>query len=272
MPVQIHEPERATNFDNVWAALMELRESQKETGRLLRESREEAGRLLRESREEADRRMRETDLKMQETDRRMRESREEADRRMQEADRRMRESREETDRLLRESREEADRRMRETDLKMRETDRRMRETDSKISRLGSRIGDLIEHLTASNILEQFKNQGYEFTRVSRNNKLKDANNRTLAEIDILLENGEFAMVVEVKSLLTLADVKDHMKRMRTLRQYADAHNDARKYVSSVSGALIEDEARDFALETGIYVIEHTGDTVQIRAPDRVRTW
>jgi Holliday junction resolvase-like predicted endonuclease len=193
MPVQVHEPQRGLNFDDVWVALMELRESQKETERLMRESWQEA-------------------------------------------------------------------------------QWRMQETDCKISRLGSCIGDLIEHLTTANILEQFKDKGYEFTRISRNNKLKDANNRTLAEIDILLENGDFAMVVEVKSLLTLADVKDHIKRMRKLRQYADEHRDTRKYVSSVSGALIEDAARDFALEKGIYVIEHTGDTIQIKVPGTVQTW
>ncbi|MDR1352266.1 MAG: hypothetical protein LBK05_03195, partial [Treponema sp.] len=60
--------------------------------------------------------------------------------------------------------------------------------------------------------------------------------------------------------------------MGTLRQYADAHHDTRKYVSSVSGALIEDEARNFALEKGIYVIEHTGETIQIKVPGKVRTW
>ncbi|MDR3146450.1 MAG: hypothetical protein LBU21_09240 [Treponema sp.] len=160
----------------------------------------------------------------------------------------------------------------ETDRMMQETARRMRETDRQIGKLGSRIGDLIEHLTASNLPEHFKALGYEFTRISRNNKLKDANNQTLAEIDIILENGDFAMVVEVKSLLTLADVKEHIKRMEILRRYADAHRDLRKYVSSVSGALIEDEARAFALDKGIYVIEHAGEAVRIRAPQKVRTW
>jgi Holliday junction resolvase-like predicted endonuclease len=147
-----------------------------------------------------------------------------------------------------------------------------KETSRQIGRLGSHIGDLIEHLTAANLPEHFKALGYEFTRISRNNKLKDANNQTLAEIDIILENGDFAMVVEVKSLLALADVKDHIKRMEILRQYADAHKDTRKYVSSVSGALIEDEAGTFALDRGIYVIEHAGDAIQIRAPQKVRTW
>ncbi|MDR2143557.1 MAG: UTP--glucose-1-phosphate uridylyltransferase [Treponema sp.] len=212
---QAHEQRRDISFNDVWTALMELRESQKETDRLFRESQKETDRLFRESQKE-------------------------------------------TDRLFRES--------------QKETAEQMKETDRKISRLGSRLGDLIEHLTASNILEEFKKQGYEFTRISRNNKIKDEKNRILAEIDILLENGDFAMVVEVKSLLTTSDVKDHIKRMETLRRYADLHGDRRKYVSSVSGALIEEAARDFALRSGIYVIEHPGERIQIKSPETVRTW
>jgi hypothetical protein len=193
----------------------------------------------------------------QETDRRFQET----DRRFQETDQKIKETAEqmkETGRLFRESQEE--------------TARQMKETDRKIGRLGSRLGDLIEHLTASNIVEEFRKQNYDFTRVSRNNKIKDEKNRILAEIDILLENGEFAMVVEVKSRLTLADVKEHIKRMETLRRYADLHGDRRKFVSSVSGALIDEEARDFALHSGLYVLEHPGERVQIHAPETVRAW
>jgi predicted glycoside hydrolase/deacetylase ChbG (UPF0249 family) len=160
----------------------------------------------------------------------------------------------------------------ETDRKFQETDRKMKETDRQIGRLGNRLGDLIEHLTASNLLDQFRLLNYTFTRISRNTKIKDPDNRIRAEIDLLLENGEYAMAVEVKSLLTLMDVKEHIKRMETLRHYADIHQDKRKYVSSVSGALVEEEARDFALEKGIYVIEHPGETVEILVPQTVRTW
>jgi hypothetical protein len=188
----------------------------------------------------------------------------ETDRKFQETDRKF----QETDRKI----QETARQMKETDLKMQETAQRMKETDRQIGRLGNRLGDLIEHLTASNLLEQFKQLNYEFTRVSRNNKIRDLDNQILAEIDILLENGEYAMVVEVKSLLTLTDVKEHIKRMETLRRYADLHRDERKYVSSVSGALIEEDARDFALKKGIYVIEHPGETVEILIPETVRTW
>ena len=63
MEAQAREPQMGLTFEKVWAALMELRESQRETERLLRESQQETDRLMRET----DRKMQETDRKMQET-------------------------------------------------------------------------------------------------------------------------------------------------------------------------------------------------------------
>ena len=160
----------------------------------------------------------------------------------------------------------------ETREQMKETDRKFRETDRKISELGSRIGQLIEQLTASNILEKFRELGYKFTQVSRNHLIEDEEGRFLAEIDLLLENGDCAMVVEVKSLLTLSDVKEHQERIKTLRSYKNKRNDCRKYAGAVTGALINKNAREYALENGMYVIEQTGDTVQIKAPEKPYYW
>jgi hypothetical protein len=56
------EPRRGLTFEDVWAALMELRESSKET----------------------DRRMKETDRRMKETERILKESGQETDRRIKE--------------------------------------------------------------------------------------------------------------------------------------------------------------------------------------------
>jgi hypothetical protein len=153
-----------------------------------------------------------------------------------------------------------------------ETDRKFQETDRKISKLGSRIGQLIEHFAASNLLEKFRELGYEFTRISRNHDIEDERGRFLAEIDLLLENGDCAMVVEVKSLLTRSDVKEHLKRLKTLRVYADKHNDTRKYAGAAAGALINKNAREYALGNGIYVVEQAGDTVRIEAPEKPSFW
>jgi CRISPR/Cas system-associated exonuclease Cas4 (RecB family) len=153
-----------------------------------------------------------------------------------------------------------------------ELDRKMAETDRQIGRLGSRLGELIEHLTASNIIEKVNAEGYRFDHISRNHKIKDEKNKVLAEIDILLEDGDYAMVVEVKTNLTKTDVKEHLQRMDTLRRHADAHGDKRKYVSGVAGALLEEGVREYALKQGLYVIEHPGQTIEIIAPPQKREW
>ena len=166
---------------------------------------------------------------------------------------------------------ETDKKFQETDKQFKETDKKFQETDRKIGKLGSRLGDLIEHLAASNMVEKFQELGYSFTHTSRNHILKDEHRR-YAEIDILLENGEYALAVEVKSLFTLADVKEHLKRMEILRGYADGRQDKRRYIGAIAGALVNEDARDFALTSGFYVIEQSGDTVRIKRPVQVKTW
>ncbi|GHV91323.1 hypothetical protein AGMMS50268_18260 [Spirochaetia bacterium] len=178
--------------------------------------------------------------------------------------------------MFQESGREFDRRLQESERKfqemIRETDQRMAETDRQISRLGNRLGELIEHLTASNIVEKVNAEGYRFDHISRNHKIKDEKNNVVAEIDILLEDGDYAMVVEVKTNLTKTDVKEHLQRMDTLRHHADAHEDKRKYISGVAGALIEEGVREYALKQGLYVIEHPGQTIEILAPPQKREW
>ena len=107
--------------------------------------------------------------------------------------------------------------LQETDRIVRENARQMEETDRRISRLGNRIGELIEHFAASNLLEKFEELGYEFTDISRNIIIKNKRKEHLAELDLLLEDGEYAMVVEVKSLFNKNDVIEHQERMKIVR-------------------------------------------------------
>ena len=153
-----------------------------------------------------------------------------------------------------------------------ETDRQMQETDRQISRLGNRIGELIEHFAASNLLEKFDELGYEFTTISRNIIIKNKRKEHLAELDILLEEGEYVMVVEVKSLFNKNEVIEHQERMKVVREHADRRGDKRKYLAAVAGATIDGTAREYALESGIYVIEQTGDTVRIKTPPSLTYW
>jgi hypothetical protein len=190
----------------------------------------------------------ETDRKFQETDRKMQET----DRQLKETDRKM---------------QETDRQIKETWLQMQETDRQLKETDRKIGRLGGRLGELVEHLMAPNILAKFNALGYVFGRAGPNVRFVDKDNRTIAEVDILLENGDVVLAVEVKSKLTTENVQEHLERLEKLRRYADDHGDRRKLIGAVAGAIISEGVKPFAFRNGLYVIEQAGDTVKIDIPE-----
>jgi hypothetical protein len=184
----------------------------------------------------------------------------------QETDRKM----QETDRIV----QETARQMRETDRKMQETDRKMQETDRKISKLGSKLGDLIEELIFPNILEKFNQLGYGFGRMASNVRYKDSCGEYVAEVDILLENGDVVLAVEVKTTLTDNDVRDHLRRMEKLRNYGDEHRDTRKLLGAVAGAIASREVKDFAVKSGFFVLEQSGDTIKISVPKnfKPREW
>jgi hypothetical protein len=180
----------------------------------------------------------------------------ETDKRIQETDRQLKESMAKTDRHLRESKAETDRALKETDLALKEASR-------IVGDLGNKFGRLAEHLVVPNMLKKFNALGYEFTRTSRNIKILGPDKNPLTEIDVLLENGEFAIVVEVKSDFSVNYIGQHVERMEKLRGYWDDHNDKRKLIGAVAGAIMEDKVKALALDTGFYVIVQSVDTVKI---------
>ena len=142
-----------------------------------------------------------------------------------------------------------------------------RATDKKIGDLGNRFGELAEHLVAPNIKEKFNALHFVFERVSQNHEIYDADGHCIAEIDILLENGDTVMAVEVKSKPLQKDIDEHVKRMEILRNRANIRHDNRKFQGAIAGAIMKEEVRDYAHRTGFYVIEQTGDTVAITIPE-----
>jgi hypothetical protein len=195
----------------------------------------------------------------------------ETDRRFKETDRQFQEMAKERDRQFQEMTKERDRQFQEM---TKETDRQFRETDRKISKLGSRIGDLVEELIVPNLLEKFNKLGYVFGKVAPNVRYSDSRGSFIAEVDILLENGDVVLAVEVKTNLTDNDVRDHLGRMEKLRRYADAHQDRRKLLGAVAGAIASEEVKAFAIKSGFFVLEQSGDTVRISVPEgfKPREW
>ncbi|MDR2662178.1 MAG: hypothetical protein LBC31_04195 [Treponema sp.] len=198
----------------------------------------------------------------------------ETDRQLQELSRRF----EETDRFIKEMTARSDREMEKTrqsiEKMMDKTDRQIAKTDKQIGELGNRFGELAEHLVTPNIAEKFRALNYTFTRAGPNVEFFSRDRKFLAEVDVWLENGDFAMAVEVKSRLRKEHVEEHIKRMGILRAYFDERQDPRKLLGAMAGAIVPVELRNYVLKKGFYVIEQSGDTVKIEAPEgfKPRMW
>jgi predicted RNase H-related nuclease YkuK (DUF458 family) len=169
---------------------------------------------------------------------------------------------------------ETDRQMKETALRMAETDKRieetarqMKETDKQIGKLGKRFGEMVEYMVVPNLIRKFGELGFVFTRVHQNTKIEDERHNIYAEVDAFMEDGDRVMIVETKTKPSIEDVKDHVEHMGKHRVYADLHNDKRKYLGALAGVVVSKNVKDYALKNGLYVLEPSGDTFNITAPE-----
>jgi hypothetical protein len=156
-----------------------------------------------------------------------------------------------------------------------ETARQMKETDRKIGDLGNRFGELAEHMVAPSIRTKFNERGFHFDQTATDMEFADPETgKVIAEVDVFLQNGDIAIAVEVKAKPKREDVDDHVQRMEVLRRYADRKNDKRQFQGAVAGAIMGKDVRRYILENGFYLIEQTGDTVQITIPEgfTARSW
>ena len=138
-----------------------------------------------------------------------------------------------------------------------------REAHQKISALGSRIGEIVENMVAGNIVEKFRTLGYDIIQCGRNISYEYKKLGISGEIDLFLEDGDIAILIEVKTSLETADVRKHMERLEQYRRCADARGDKRRFVGAVAGAVVKKDTKDFAHENGMYVIVQSGEAVEI---------
>jgi hypothetical protein len=184
----------------------------------------------------------------------------ETDRKFQETDRQFKE----TDRKFQEAREESDRQDQKARLELKEI---RRETQKILDDLGRKLGVVDTYMFIPNLHTQFHRFGFTFGKSSTNLFIQDRIHQIHTEVDVLLENGDCAMAVEIKTQPNSNDIRDHVERMEKLRQWADLHNDNRKLYGAIAGAIFPDNVLNYALKRGFYVIEQSGDTLNVTAPD-----
>jgi hypothetical protein len=156
----------------------------------------------------------------------------------------------------------------ETARLFRETDKKIKQTNEQYGDLSHRFGEVVEHLVAPGIEEKFNEMGYHFSEVyDGDNRIKNEKGEKIAEIDILMENGETILAVEVKSKPNNKDVNEHIKRVKTLRETRSKKKDNRKIIGAIAGAIFKNNVKEAAQKAGFYVIVQTGDTMRIDMPE-----
>ena len=151
-----------------------------------------------------------------------------------------------------------------------ETDRILKEKNAefyeKLGHLTNLFGDVTEAMVAPKICEKFEEFGLYFPQANPNVRINDRRRNISFEIDIMLENGDKAMLIEVKTKLTIERINYHLNRLEKMRKYADLRGDKRTFLGAVAGIVVTDKARNYALSKGLYFIEYKGENFHITPP------
>ncbi len=192
-----------------------------------------------------------------------------------EFDRMMKESKMEADKRDKERKEEFDKRQAEYEKRQAESKAEAdklnkelkKEFNERLGALTNLFGDFTESMVAPSLRDKLQDFGFNFQKISRNVSIMDETNKTLMEIDILLENGEKAMLVEIKTKLTIEKIKYHIGRLEKMRAYANLRGDKRAFLGGIAGVVVTNSAREYALNQGLYLIEPAGETFNITPPN-----
>ena len=170
---------------------------------------------------------------------------------------------------LRESQKETDRQMKETDRRLKETEKLVNSNGKQIGGLHNSFGELAEHLVAPGIARRFNELGFHFDTIAPGG-IKITNekgDKTLAEIDLLLENSETIIGIEVKSRVVEDDIKHHIKRLKIFKENREKKREKpKKILGAIAGAIFGSVEKKATLEAGFYVLEQSGDTMKMDIP------
>ncbi|MEI6675031.1 MAG: DUF3782 domain-containing protein, partial [Verrucomicrobiota bacterium] len=181
----------------------------------------------------------------------------------------------ETDRIVKEtslSIKDTDRQMKETDRQMKETDRQMKETDRKLKELGKQIGGLgnkfgafAEGLAFSSI-ERILRADFGMEAITPRFAVEKGGEGE--EYDVLAySNGETnkGMIVEVKSSLDLATIKQMQRKMDHLFRWMPEHRD-KEFQGMVAYVDSTAAARQAVLAHGWHLVHVGEDLFDLKNP------
>ena len=148
------------------------------------------------------------------------------------------------------------------------TNKYVEATNKTVASLSDRVGDMSEKLLGEgSLVDQFQELGHEVRRHSQRMKFGKKGTAESGEIDLFLEDGDVAILLEAKTTLKKDHVTEHIERIEKYRRFADAEGYAKKrLIGAVAGTVIAENVIDYAHEKGLYVIIQSARAVEIIPP------
>ena len=174
-------------------------------------------------------------------------------RELRKSEERFRQQMEEFRRQVAEQRVEDEKRWEE----LRRSDERLK---AAVDSLTGKWGRFVEGMIAPAVVSMFRERGIEIERIFQ--RVRARRDGREMEIDILAVNDEYAVLIEAKSTLGVDDVREHIERLQSFREFFPEYSD-RKVVGAVAGIVIEEGADRFAYRNGLFVIGQSGETAKI---------
>jgi hypothetical protein len=188
----------------------------------------------------------ETERRFQETECLLKEQSQEAEHRFQE-----------TERLIKEQSQE-------TEHRFQETERLIQQVSQQIGKLGNRLGEFVEWQVRPAAVRLFQQRGIAVHELSTDISIQRDGEGL--EIDLLVINRTEAVLIEVKSKLTQADVDEHLERLSKFKRLMPRYQDVRT-MGAVAGMVVPQEVARYAYHRGLFVLAQSGDSVVILNDD-----
>jgi hypothetical protein len=181
----------------------------------------------------------------------------ETDRRLLETERLLKEQTQETERLLREQTQETERLLLQQSQK---TDQQIQRVNEQLGKLGNPLGEFVEWQVRPAAVRLFQERGIGVRELSADISVQEGDEGI--EIDLLVINSSEAIVIEVKSKLTQADVDEHLERLDKFKRLLPRYRDV-KVLGAVAAMVTPLDVARYAYRQGLFVIAQSGDGLVI---------
>ena len=212
-----------------------------------------------------DRQAKEFHERMLESDWKMEKSRLEFDARIEksrlELDESLKKSRIELDESLIKSRMEFNESLKRS---QRESEKSRKDFNKRLGEVTGTWGKFVAEMVKPRIIKMFKDKGI-MIKTALQNVVGLIGDKKYYEIDLLLINSQIAVAVEVKSSLSVDDVKEHLDRLEKIQKVQPERINmaSATLYGAVAGIIVENDADKYAYKHGLFVLRQKGSIVQI---------